>query len=108
MTTTVDTTSIDRAELLAALYDRAQPQGLGFMHFDPEPMTRDEAQRWIAQGIDNSSGQAEPECYFDYLRGRVMKIDVLPDLLNPRLYDRDNGAGAVAEVVAGLRAKATA
>ncbi len=104
--TTVDTTGIDRAELLAALYDRAQPQGLGFMHFNPQPMTKGEAQELI-RAFTRNHNPAEPECYFDYLRGRVMKIDVMPDLLDPWGYDRDNGAGAVAEVVAGLQAKAT-
>jgi len=33
----------NKAEVLAALYNCSKPQGLGFLHFNPEPMTRDEA-----------------------------------------------------------------
>jgi hypothetical protein len=32
--------------------------------------------------------------YFDYLRGRVMKVDISGDDLDTALYNRDNGAGA--------------
>ena len=42
--------------------------------------------------------------YIDYLAGRVMKIafDKYP-LIEPWLYDRDNGEGAAARVIAGVR-----
>ncbi len=41
---------------------------------------------------------------FDYLYGRVMKIDIRGDVLDPGLYDRDNGPDAAmrALVAAGL------
>ena len=43
--------------------------------------------------------------YFDYLRGRVMKVEVGPGVkvLSAALYDRDNGHGAAATVVDSLR-----
>jgi len=106
---TVNTTGIDRAALLAALYDRAQPQGTGFLHFNPAPMTLEEAQQLLDENTQewprNSGKQV---CYFDYLKGRVMKIDVLREELDPRLYDRDNGQGAVQGVVNQLMEKLTA
>lgn len=34
------------------------------------------------------------QTYFDYLHGRVMKVGLSGDTLDPRLYDRDNGKGA--------------
>lgn len=106
MSGTVDTTGIDRAALLAALYNQAKTQGMGFLQYDPTPMTTEEASRLLETCTTEYRGIKE--CYFDYLKGRVMKIDVLPDMLDPRLYDRDNGQGAVAGVVDGLMKKLTA
>jgi hypothetical protein len=75
---------LDKAELLAALYNKAKPLGLGYLHYDPTPMTRAEAQAVIdQQGL-----------HFDYLRGRVMKVDLGGDQLRTDLYDQDNGWGS--------------
>ncbi len=60
-------------------------QGLGFLHFTPQDMTKEEAQA----ELDKTSSK-----YFDYLDGRIMKIDLSGNELDPRLYDRDNGQGA--------------
>lgn len=35
--------NVDKAAYLAALYNASQPQGMGFMHYDPTPMTREQA-----------------------------------------------------------------
>ena len=65
------------------LYDRAKAQGMGFLHYKPEPLTLEQAE------------EALKKCsYFDYFNGRVMKVEVGGDALDPRLYDRDNGHGA--------------
>jgi hypothetical protein len=40
--------------------------------------------------------------WYDYLQGRVMKIDIEGDELDPRLYDRDLGEGAAAAALAPL------
>ena len=40
----MDISKLDKAEVLAALYNRAQPQGMGFLHYTPEDMTVEEAQ----------------------------------------------------------------
>ena len=34
---------LDKAEVLAALYNAAVPLGLGFLHYDKRPMTAQEA-----------------------------------------------------------------
>jgi len=78
---------IDKAKILAALYNASQPLGMGFLHYDPKPMTEEEARAEIA---NNPSS----DCYFDYLHGRVMKVTVGGDTLGVRGYDRDNGPGA--------------
>jgi hypothetical protein len=41
--------------------------------------------------------------YIDYFQGRVIKTDLRGDAIDPRLYDRDNGAGAAERAVAKLR-----
>lgn len=91
--TTIDIKGLDPAAVLAALYNAAKPQGLGFLQYDPKPMDLKEAQELLK------------EEYFDYLNGRVMKIRIGKDSkgIDPRLYDRDNGKGAAAGVIANLR-----
>ena len=63
---------------------------MGFFHYDPKPMTIAEARELISRG----------DLYFDYLYGRVMKIDLAGDELDPWLYDRDNGEGAAERALA--------
>src|SRR5438105_3753792 len=92
---TIDISKFDKADVLAALYNNSKPQGMGFLHFDPTPMSRDEAAR-LLNGEDKQNHTSGYHCstYFDYLKGRVMKVDLSGDQLDPRLYDRDNGKGA--------------
>ena len=94
----IDISGLDRADILAALYNNSRPQGLGFMHYDAKSMTAAEARALLVEGHR-----------FDYLKGRVMKINLRPDAatLDGRLYDRDNGQGSTERVVAGLRALGT-
>jgi hypothetical protein len=81
----------NKAAVLAALYNNSRPQGMGFMHAKAEPMTEKMAAKLLEQ-----------DTYFDYLQGRVMKVDLSGDTLEERLYDRDNGQGAAYEAVKGL------
>lgn len=80
-----------KPEVLAALYNASQPQGLGFLHFTPEDMT-----------VQQAAALLEEHTYFDYLRGRVMKVDFSGDELDPALYDRDNGEGAACRAVEAI------
>lgn len=73
----IDLKNKDKAEVLAKLYNASQPLGMGIFHFDSSDMTIERARELLDSG----------RTYFDYLKGRVMKID-------PYLYDRDNGQGA--------------
>ena len=79
---------IDKAVVLAALYNNSKPLGMGMLHFKPEDMTVEEARELL-----------EKQTYFDYLKGRVMKIDLSGILLDPYLYDRDNGTGAAENAI---------
>jgi len=93
---TIDLVGLDRAEVLACLYNASKPQGMGFMQYGVKPMTREEAQRLF------DAGQTD----FDYLNGRVMKLNFgkigEAEDLDVRLYDRDNGQGAAARAVSEL------
>ena len=82
---------IDKAEVLAKLYNASKPQGLGFMHYDPEEMRAEEAQAILNENPG----------YIGYLRGRVMKVDLSGDEFITHLYNRDNGHNA-AERALGL------
>lgn len=93
----ISTAGIDKGELLAALYNASMAQGMGFLHYRSEAMTAEEARALLADAT-----------YFDYLKGRVMKVRLEGDELNPRLYDRDNGPGAAAYVIDHLRAQSKA
>jgi len=89
----IDISKMDKADVLVALYGRARAQGMGMFHYTPEPLTREEATELL-----------EESKYFDYLRGRVMKVNLASDQLRTGLYDRDNGKGAAEEALreAGL------
>lgn len=89
---------IDKAKALSALYNNSKQQGMGFMHErGARPMSVAEAQAEIDSYAELTSG-----IYFDYLHGRVMKIDLSGDELDPWGYDRDNGEGAAARALAPL------
>ena len=93
MSATVSIKGLNKADVLAVLYNRAQPQGMGFMHYDPTPMTREIAEAILKNTTD-----------FDYLKGRVMKVNLSSDVeINVRGYDWDNGEGSAAEAIGYLR-----
>ena len=87
---------LDKATVLAALYNASRPQGMGFLHYNPKPMTTDEAEQLLAHTTS-----------FDYLKGRVMKIDLKSGAeFEARWYDRDNGTNTAAMVIESLRQQA--
>ena len=79
----IDISKLDKPKVLAALYNASHPQGMGFIHYDPTPMTEHDACMLLSR-----------QTYFDYVNGRVMKVDLSGTEFDPRLYDRDNGEGA--------------
>lgn len=84
MTKLIELNGRNKAEVLAKLYNASRPIGLGVFQHRAVDMSVDQAQAILDTG----------ETYFDYLQGRVMKIDLSSNELDPRLYDRDNGQGA--------------
>jgi hypothetical protein len=87
----IDISELNKADVLAALYNNSRPQGMGFMHHNSSAMSAKEAAEILERGT-----------YIDYLNGRVMKVDLSGEELDPYLYDRDNGHGAAARALKPL------
>lgn len=85
---------LDKAAVFAALYNGARGQGLGLLHYNPEPMSTEQARARFGDSFG----------YFDYVDGRVMKVNLSGSEFDPWLYDRDNGDGAAARIINALRA----
>lgn len=88
----VDLKGLDKAAVLAALYNGAKPLGASFLQYDPTPMNIEEARALL----EKTKG-------FDYLNGRVMKVDLSGDQMESRLYDRDNGENSAKAFIDSLR-----
>lgn len=92
----IDIKGLDKAEVLKELYNNSIHQGLGFLNFNSKDMTLEEAKEILKQ-----------RTYFDYLNGRVMKVDLSSDdEFEEWLYDRDNGIGSAKRVIDELRGRA--
>lgn len=91
----INISGLNKKRLLNALYQRAQTQGLGVLHYKPNhSLSGDEAAEILQR-----------RGYIDYLHGRVMKIDLSGDFCDTRLYNRDNGDNAAEEVIKKLRSR---
>lgn len=85
---------LDKAEVLMTLFNASKQQGMGFMDKSgAKSMTLEEARDIV------DSGHLD----FDYLKGRIMKVDISGDKMDEWLYDRDNGVGAAEQALATLR-----
>ncbi|KAL4912091.1 hypothetical protein BDW62DRAFT_206810 [Aspergillus aurantiobrunneus] len=93
-TQTVYIGDLDTYELLHALWEASPPAIFYEASFIPPPEWDEEKARCQ---IEKGDG------HFDYVQGRVIKLNLSGLEVNPSGYDRDNGQGAVAKVVQGLR-----
>jgi hypothetical protein len=114
MSNEIDIKGIDKAELLAALFNGSRQMGMGMLHAaGVKPMTVEEARKYIETGDDHVRmfgdqvlSSRESRVYFDYLLGRPLKSDIGGDTFRPGGYDRDNGGdGAAARIIAKLPRK---
>lgn len=87
---------LNKGAVLAALYNKTHPQGLGILHFNSKEMTAEEGTELLKK-----------QTYFDYLKGRVMKVDLSKDEFDSYLFDRDNYFGAAQNAIEKLRNTAT-
>jgi len=85
---------MNKADVLAGLFNAARAQGMGFMNYNGKPMTREGAQKILDSG----------QTYFDYVEGRVMKVDLSKDdEFDEWGFDRDNGGGSAQRVITAIR-----
>ena len=63
--------SINLVELVKKVYNLSQPQGMGFMHFTPAPLSEDEAKKYI-----DLSSSFPSVINMDYVHGRACKFHV--------------------------------
>lgn len=82
---------LNKGKVLAALYNNAKVQGMGIFQAERGNMTTEEAEELL-----------KSQTYFDYLKGRVMKVDLSENELETWLYNRDNGEGAAERVISRL------
>ena len=90
----VDISHKEKAAVFAALYNAARPLQLGYFNYTPDPMTIEEARKIIEE--------LYPLVFFDYFRGRVMKVCLMEDTVDTRLFDVNNGFGAGEQAIASV------
>jgi len=90
----MDITGINKAEILQALYNGSKVIGMGIFQATDREVTKE-----IAQNLLNE----RPSKSFDYLYGKVMKIDLSSDNLDTFLYNRDIGEGAAERIINAIR-----
>lgn len=91
----IDISKMNKAEVLAGLYNASHPQERGFLQTSSEDMTIEQAQSLFDEGYS----------YFDYLKGRNIKVDLSKDEFEEWLYDKDNGSGAAQAVIDKIKGK---
>ena len=89
----VDIKGLDKARVLKALYDHSHVQGSGFLQAVPDGVV-------TAEHCEMLLGS---QTYFDYLHGRVLKVELSGDEFDERLYDRDCGEGAAQRAVDSIK-----
>jgi len=77
---------LDKAVVLKALHNNSRAQGMSYLHL--KDLTLEDCQGIVKERLN-----------FDYLAGKVMKVDLSGDSFDPWGYDRDNGEGAAQRAV---------
>ena len=95
----IDIKGLDKAEVLLALYNHSKPLGLGWLQ------EMGKKREYTLEDARRDLEESSPYFYFDYLYGRVMKVDLSKDTFDGWLYDRDNGEGEAQKVIDELRKK---
>lgn len=96
-----------KSEVLAALWNASHVQGMGVFQSvaGHDYMTAEEADKIIHDRLESMGEQG---LYFDYLEGRVLKVDLRgnSEEFDERLFDRDCGHGAaynaISQIVKGV------
>jgi hypothetical protein len=87
----INISGIPKEKVLVALYNKAKALGMGVFQYIPGDMKEDDAKIILKETKS-----------FDYLYGRVMKVNISGDSFDDWLYDRDNGEGAAKEAIESI------
>lgn len=71
----IDITGVNLVKFVQEVYNLSKPQGMGFMHFTPEPLSDSDA----ARVIDESKNDTFIELSLDYVNGRSCKMTIFKD-----------------------------
>lgn len=88
MNNKIEVTGVNLVDLVKHVYDLSKPQGMGFLHYKPEPLTDDEAKSLI-------DTQDRTPISLDYVRGRACKFNVFKSedgtlWINTNWYDHSD------------------
>lgn len=97
----VNIEGLDKAWVLLVLWNCSQMQGRSSPCYKGE-LTLRRAKGLIEQ-YRHTSTNGEERIEVDSLLGKVMKIDLAPDIIDTRMYDLDNGEGAGENAIENLR-----
>lgn len=99
MSDMVNIAGLDKAAVLATLFNASAPGGMGFFQAQhgPSVMTTEDARQLIEDGGSAESGIYHGNLSYDYLFGRPLKINLEGDEFDPWGFDRDNGGTGTAQ-----------
>ena len=77
----IEITGVDLKTFVKKVYELSSPQGMGMMHFTPEPMTDEMADKIISRGHDDcgfpTRQSDDRPVNMDYVGGRACKMNVM-------------------------------
>ena len=86
----IDITGIDLRKLVKEAYNLSQPQGLGFIHFQPGPLPEEDVNEILSRFEDDERYAVS----MDYVRGRAVKLHVWQEgdrlFTDARWYDHSD------------------
>jgi len=98
----IDISGLNKADVLAALYNASRPVESGFLQAAGRPF---DLNRTLAQELLDQAAAEDPQLLFDYVYGRPLRIDLTDDVeIDPQWYDEANGGdGTAARIIQHLR-----
>jgi len=83
----LDITGVDLVKFAQKVYELSMPQGLGFLHFTPEPLSEERVVELLSRFNDNP----RMALAMDYVDGRACKMNVFKKdgklVINDSWYD---------------------
>ena len=96
----IDVTGVDLVKFVQEVYNLSKPQGMGLIHFTPEPLSDSDAAQVIEQSTNNDS----IELSLDYVKGRACKMVIFKDGDKRYIQDTwfDHGSGLLEQLLKNI------